>query len=69
MKYDVLNRLKKRNLPNGMKSTWEYDELDRIKSIVHTNAQGAIVSSVRYDRLFGIWFDHQFGNWGDRSQP
>jgi len=50
MKYDVGNRLKERLLPNGVKSVYEYDELDRVKSIVHTNASGAVLASVTYER-------------------
>lgn len=50
MKYDVANRLKERTLPNGVKSTYEYDDLNRVKSIVHTNAQGNVLASVTYER-------------------
>ncbi|NJR19365.1 MAG: hypothetical protein HC785_29265 [Calothrix sp. CSU_2_0] len=50
MKYDVVNRLKERTLPNGVKTTYEYDDLDRVKSIIHTNAQGQVLSSVTYER-------------------
>jgi len=50
MKYDVLNRLKERNLPNGIKSEWTYDELDRIQSVIHNDAQGNVLSSVKYNR-------------------
>ncbi|MBD2468818.1 Ig-like domain-containing protein [Nostoc sp. FACHB-145] len=50
MKYDVVNRLQERTLPNGVKTTYEYDDLDRVKSIVHTNAQGQVLASVTYER-------------------
>jgi RHS repeat-associated protein len=50
MKYDVVNRLQERTLPNGVKTTYEYDDLDRIKSIAHTNAQGQVLASVTYER-------------------
>jgi RHS repeat-associated protein len=50
MKYDVVNRLKERTLPNGVKTVYEYDDLDRIESIVHTNAQGNVLTSVTYER-------------------
>ncbi|GAA6619284.1 RHS repeat domain-containing protein [Scytonema sp. NUACC26] len=50
MKYDVVNSLKERTLPNGVKTVYEYDDLDRIKSIVHTNAQGQVLTSVTYER-------------------
>jgi RHS repeat-associated protein len=50
MKYDVVNRLKERTMPNGVKTTYEYNDLDRIKSIVHTNAQGQVLASVTYER-------------------
>ncbi|HAA30986.1 MAG TPA: hypothetical protein DCE56_28885 [Cyanobacteria bacterium UBA8553] len=44
------NRLKERLLPNGVKSVYEYDDLDRVKSIVHTNASGTVLASVTYER-------------------
>ena len=50
MKYDVGNRLIERSLPNGVKSVYQYDDLDRVKSITHTNAQGTVLASVAYDR-------------------
>ncbi|MBD2492233.1 RHS repeat protein [Aulosira sp. FACHB-615] len=50
MKYDIVNRLQERTLPNGVKTTYEYDDLDRIKSIAHTNAQGQVLASVTYER-------------------
>nr|WP_242054671.1 putative Ig domain-containing protein [Nostoc sp. FACHB-190] len=50
MKYDVVNRLQERTLPNGVKTTYEYDDLDRIKSIVHKNEQGQVLASVTYER-------------------
>jgi RHS repeat-associated protein len=50
MKYDVVNRLIERVLPNGIKSSYEYDELDRVKSIVHTSSSGGILASVSYER-------------------
>jgi RHS repeat-associated protein len=50
MNYDMLNRLKKRSLPNRMKSTWEYDDLDRIQSVTHKAANGTVVSSIVYER-------------------
>jgi YD repeat-containing protein len=50
MKYDVGNRLVERSLPNGVKSVYQYDDLDRVKSIVHTNTQGTVLASVAYDR-------------------
>ncbi|WP_206758544.1 putative Ig domain-containing protein [Nostoc punctiforme] len=50
MKYDVVNRFQERILPNGVKTTYDYDDLDRVKSIVHTNAQGQVLASVSYER-------------------
>jgi RHS repeat-associated protein len=50
MKYDVLNRLIERKLPNNMKSEWTYDALDRIETITHKDAQGSILSSITYER-------------------
>ncbi|MCC5640462.1 hypothetical protein LC593_32470 [Nostoc sp. CHAB 5844] len=50
MKYDLVNRLQERTMPNGVKTTYEYDDLDRIKSIFHTNTQGQVLASVTYER-------------------
>jgi RHS repeat-associated protein len=51
MKYDVVNRLEERSLPNGVKSVYEYDDFDRIKKITHTNTvTNQILSSVTYER-------------------
>jgi YD repeat-containing protein len=61
MKYDVGNRLTERSLPNGVKSVYQYDDLDRVKSITHTNAQGQVLASVSYGRN-GIVTLHAYGN-------
>ena len=50
MKYDVANRLTERLLPNGVKTVYGYNGLDRVTSITHTNAQGAVLASVTYER-------------------
>jgi YD repeat-containing protein len=51
MRYDVVNRLEERSLPNGVKSVYEYDDLDRVKKITHTNTlTDQILSSVTYER-------------------
>jgi RHS repeat-associated protein len=50
MKYDTLNRLTERLLPNAMKTEWSYDQLDRIQSVTHKDAQGNVLSSVSYER-------------------
>ncbi len=51
IKYDVVNRLQEWELANGVKTTYEYDDLDRVKSIVHTNANGDVLASVAYERV------------------
>jgi YD repeat-containing protein len=50
LQFLTVNRLKERILPNGVKTSYDYDDLDRIKSIVHTNAQGQVLASVTYER-------------------
>jgi RHS repeat-associated protein len=50
MVYDDGNRLKERRLPNGVTSFYDYDDLDRVKSIVHKNAAGNVLASVTYER-------------------
>jgi YD repeat-containing protein len=51
MFYDDGNRLVKRILPDGkVTSTYEYDDLDRVKSIVHKNDGGEVLASVSYER-------------------
>lgn len=47
---NVVNRLSERTLPNGVKTIYEYDELDRVKSIIHKNAAGDVLASVTYKR-------------------
>jgi len=52
MVYDDANRLKQRILPDGkVTTTYEYDGLDRVKSIVHKNDRGEVLASVSYERI------------------
>jgi hypothetical protein len=44
-----------------VKSVYQYDDLDRVKSITHTNAQGQVLASVSYGRN-GIVTLHAYGN-------
>jgi hypothetical protein len=51
MRYDVVNRSEERSLPNGVKTSYEYDDLDRVKKIMHMNTViNQVLSSVTYDR-------------------
>jgi RHS repeat-associated protein len=50
MTYDAVNRLSERLLPNGVKSTYGYDALDRVISIVHLASNGTVLASVAYER-------------------
>ncbi len=50
MLYDDADRLRERVLPNGVKTTYTYDELDQVESIVHQNSTGTVLASVNYER-------------------
>jgi RHS repeat-associated protein len=47
--YNLIGNLKTKNLPNGIIETYEYDDLNRIKSIVQKNATGAVLASYNYN--------------------
>jgi RHS repeat-associated protein len=53
MTYDGVNRLSTKTLPNGVKATYSYDDLDRITSIVYTQADGNVLASETYTRYVG----------------
>jgi YD repeat-containing protein len=53
MTYDVVNRLATKTLPNGVKTTYGYDDLDRTISIVYTKADGTVLASETYTRNAG----------------
>ena len=47
--YDSVDRLTEKHLPNGVVSTYGYDDRDRVLSVVHTGASG-VLASVTYER-------------------
>lgn len=53
MEYNDVNSLVRRELPNGVVSTFDYDEHDQIIDVVHRDAADQILASVHYDRLPG----------------
>jgi YD repeat-containing protein len=53
MTYDLVNRLETKTLPNGVKTTYGYDDLDRITSIVYAKANGTVLASETYTRNLG----------------
>jgi RHS repeat-associated protein len=50
MTYDLVNRLETKTLPNGVKTTYGYDLLDRVISLVYTKADGTVLASQTYTR-------------------
>jgi RHS repeat-associated protein len=51
MSYDAVNRLATRTLPNGVTSTYTYQEnTDWVESLTHTNANGDVLAAVTYQR-------------------
>ena len=50
MTYDAVNRLVTRSLPNGVTTTYGYNEVDQVISIAHTGADGTTISSLTYER-------------------
>ncbi|NER00647.1 MAG: hypothetical protein F6K30_28790, partial [Cyanothece sp. SIO2G6] len=51
MVYDAVSRLESRTLPNGVTTTYVYqDQTDWIESITHTAADGTVLSSLTYER-------------------
>ena len=47
--YDSVDRLTEKHLPNGVVSTYTYDDRDRVLSVTHTGASG-VLASVTYER-------------------
>ena len=47
--YDSVDRLTEKHLPNGVVSTYGYDDRDRVLSVTHTGASG-VLASVTYVR-------------------
>lgn len=48
--YDAVNRLIERRLPNGIVTTYDYNERDQVTSIIHRDAAGAVLVSFTYNR-------------------
>jgi RHS repeat-associated protein len=53
MTYDVVNRMATKTLPNGVKTVYSYDDLDRIINLTYTNANGTVLVSETYTRNAG----------------
>jgi RHS repeat-associated protein len=53
MTYDGVNRLASKILPNGVKTAYVYDDLDRTISILYTKADGTVLASETYTRNIG----------------
>jgi YD repeat-containing protein len=50
MTYDVVNRMATKTLPNGVKTVYSYDDLDRIINLTYTKANGTVLVSETYTR-------------------
>jgi RHS repeat-associated protein len=50
MVYDAANRLISRELPNGIKTTYAYNDRDQILSIEHRKSDNTLLSAVVYER-------------------
>jgi RHS repeat-associated protein len=53
MTYDVVNRMATKTLPNGVKTVYSYDDLDRIINLTYTKANGTVLLSETYTRNTG----------------
>jgi RHS repeat-associated protein len=53
MTYDVVNRLATKTLPNGVKTVYGYDDLDRIINLTYSKADGTVLVSETYTRNAG----------------
>ncbi|MEZ6073131.1 MAG: RHS repeat domain-containing protein [Pirellulales bacterium] len=47
--YDEAGRLNTRMYPNGVKTTWSFDDRDRMLSIVHEDAIQNVIASFTYE--------------------
>jgi len=47
--YDALDRVERRTLPNGVVTTWLYDERDRVTELRHARADGTVLLRFAYD--------------------
>ena len=52
-RFDAVNRRVERLLPNGVVSTWGYDERDRVIAVTHRGPDGEVLRSVAYERASG----------------
>ncbi len=50
IEYDRANRMVRRTLPNGVTTTYEYDDRDEITAVVHRDSAGGILASTSYER-------------------
>lgn len=50
MVYDEVNRLTLRTLPNGVATSYGYNDLDQVTSVEHRNGNGDLLRSVTYER-------------------
>jgi RHS repeat-associated protein len=51
--YDVVNRMATKTLPNGVRTVYSYDDLDRIINLTYTKANGTVLVSETYTRNAG----------------
>lgn len=50
MAYDAVNRLERRELPNGVVSHYRYNAFDQIIEVTHVDASGQVLASRHYTR-------------------
>ena len=48
--WDLVNRLSRRVLPNGVVSEWTYNDRDQVRSVTHRDPNGEILASRAYTR-------------------
>jgi YD repeat-containing protein len=53
MTYDVVNRMATKTLPNGVRTVYGYDDLDRIINLTYSKADGTVLVSETYTRNAG----------------
>ncbi|MGR3278198.1 putative Ig domain-containing protein [Acaryochloris marina NIES-2412] len=50
MAYDAVNRLTLRELPNGVRTIYGYNDLDQIVNLTHLRTDGTVLASFSYER-------------------
>ena len=50
--YDSFGRLKEKNFPNGMRTTYHYDRKDQLTELLHQDQEGILD---RYTYLYDLW--------------